>query len=144
MSIWTSSPDLEQLNALTRETIAALIGIRFVEIGADYLRATMPVDVRTHQPYGMLHGGASVVLAETLGSVAGHLCVREGGKAVVGIEINANHIRGVRDGHVVGTARPAHIGSTTQVWEVRIENERQQLVCLARITLSVLTREPAR
>ena len=111
MTIWTSPTDLAQLNALMPDTMGAHLDIRFTEIGDDYLRATMPVDARTHQPFDLLHGGASVVLAETLGSMAGHLCMREGGKGVVGIEINANHIRGVRSGLVTGTARPVHIGS---------------------------------
>jgi 1,4-dihydroxy-2-naphthoyl-CoA hydrolase len=141
MTIWTQPVDLDALNALTRNTIAALVGIRFTEIGDDYLRATMPVDPRTHQPIGLLHGGASVVLAETLGSMAGHCALREGGRSVVGIEVNANHLRGVRDGNVTGTARPVHIGSSTQVWEIRIEDATGRLVCLSRLTLSVLTRE---
>jgi 1,4-dihydroxy-2-naphthoyl-CoA hydrolase len=114
MSIWTRPIDIDALNALTRNTLAAHIGIRFTEIGADYLRATMPVDARTHQPFGLLHGGASVVLAETIGSVAGHCALRDGGKAVVGIEVNANHVRGVGDGSVTGTPRPVHIGGSTR------------------------------
>jgi len=95
------------------------------------------VDARTKQPYGLLHGGASVLLAETLGSSAGMACVREG-EGVVGIEINANHLRGVRDGLVTGTARPLHVGRQTQVWEIRIEDERQRLVCVSRLTLAVI------
>jgi 1,4-dihydroxy-2-naphthoyl-CoA hydrolase len=142
MSIWTRPIELEALNALTRNTIAAHIGIRFVEVGPDFLRATMPVDARTHQPFGLLHGGASVVLAETLGSIAGHCAVRDGGNAVVGIEVNANHVRGVSDGEVTGTARPVHLGRTTQVWEIRIEDGQERLVCLSRLTLSVLNRAP--
>jgi 1,4-dihydroxy-2-naphthoyl-CoA hydrolase len=142
MSIWTRPIDIDALNALTRNTIAAHIGIRFTEIGPDYLRATMPVDARTHQPFGLLHGGASVVLAETIGSIAGHCALREGGKAVVGIEVNANHVRGVGGGSVTGKGRPTHIGSSTQVWEIRIEDDAQRLVCVSRLTLSVLSREP--
>jgi 1,4-dihydroxy-2-naphthoyl-CoA hydrolase len=142
MSIWTRPIELDALNALTRNTIAAQAGIRFVEIGPDFLRATMPVDARTHQPFGLLHGGASVVLAETLGSIAGHCAIRDGGDAVVGIEVNANHVRGVRDGEVTGTARPVHIGKTTQVWEIRIEDGQHRLVCLSRLTLSVLNHAP--
>jgi 1,4-dihydroxy-2-naphthoyl-CoA hydrolase len=143
-SIWTRRPSIEELDALTRGSLPEHIGIRFVEVGDDFIRATMPVDARTRQPYGLLHGGASVALAETLGSVAGHCCMRPGATGVVGLEINANHVRGVRDGLVTGTARPVHAGGSTQVWEIRIENEAGQLVCVSRLTLSVLTREPAR
>ncbi|MCF7222900.1 hotdog fold thioesterase [Lysobacter sp. TLK-CK17T] len=115
------------------------LGIVFTEIGRDYLRGTMPVDGRTRQPYGLLHGGASVLLAETLGSSAGGLCVPEG-KGVVGIEINANHVRGVREGLVTGTARPLHVGGSTHVWEIRIEDEAGRLVCVSRLTLAVVGR----
>ena len=118
------------------------LGIRFTEIGPDYVRGTMPVDARTHQPYGLLHGGASVALAETLGSTAAGLCV-EPDQGVVGIEINANHLRGVREGLVTGTARPLHVGRSTQVWEIRIEDEGGKPVCISRITLAVLPRPPA-
>jgi len=130
---------LDQLNELSRNTAIETLGIVFSQIGPDYLRATMPVDRRTHQPYGLLHGGASVLLAETLGSSAGNLCVPEG-RACVGIEINANHLRAVRDGHVTGTARALHVGGRTQVWEVRIEDEHGQLACISRITLAVIAR----
>ena len=128
---------LEALNALSRGTAMEPLGIVFTEIGADYLRGTMPVDARTRQPYGLLHGGASVLLAETLGSTAGGLCVDEG-QGVVGIEINANHLTGVRQGHVTGTARPLHVGRSTQVWEIRIEDERGRLACVSRLTLAVI------
>ncbi len=130
---------LDALNALSRNTAMEPLGIVFTEIGPDYLRGTMPVDARTHQPYGLLHGGASVLLAETLGSSAGGLCVPEG-KGVVGIEINANHVRGVREGLVTGTARPLHVGGSTQVWEIRIEDEAGRLVCVSRLTLAVVGR----
>ncbi|UHQ21068.1 hotdog fold thioesterase [Lysobacter sp. KIS68-7] len=122
---------------MSRGTAMEPLGILFTEIGPDFLRATMPVDARTRQPYGLLHGGASVLLAETLGSSAGMACVGEG-EGVVGIEINANHVRGVREGLVTGTARPLHVGRQTQVWEIRIEDERQRLVCVSRITLAVI------
>ena len=128
---------LDALNAMCRGTAMEPLGIVFTEMGPDWLRATMPVDKRTHQPYGLLHGGASVLLAETLGSSAGMLCVGEG-EGCVGIEINANHLRGVRDGFVTGTARPLHVGRQTQVWEIRIEDERQRLVCVSRLTLAVI------
>ena len=128
---------LDALNAMCRGTAMEPLGIVFTGIGPDWLRATMPVDDRTRQPYGLLHGGASVLLAETLGSSAGMLCVGEG-EGCVGIEINANHLRGVRDGLVTGTARPLHVGRQTQVWEIRIEDERQRLVCVSRLTLAVI------
>jgi 1,4-dihydroxy-2-naphthoyl-CoA hydrolase len=120
-------------------TAMAPLGIVFTEVGPDYLRATMPVDARTRQPYGLLHGGASVLLAETLGSSAGMHCVDEG-SIVVGIEINANHLRGVREGTVTGTARPLHLGRSTQVWEIRIEDDAGHLVCVSRLTLAVVAR----
>lgn len=130
---------LEQLNALSRNTLMEPLGIVFTELGADYLRATMPVDARTHQPYGLLHGGASAALAETLGSTAAGLCVGDD-EGVVGIEINANHLRGVREGVVTGTARPLHVGRSTQVWEMRIEDAAGELVCISRLTLAVIRR----
>ncbi|MBS0216172.1 MAG: hotdog fold thioesterase [Proteobacteria bacterium] len=130
---------LDQLNALSRNTLMEPLGIVFTELGADYLRATMPVDARTHQPYGLLHGGASAALAETLGSTAAGLCVGED-EGVVGIEINANHLRGAREGVVTGTARPLHVGRSTQVWEMKIENEAGDLVCISRLTLAVVRR----
>lgn len=130
---------LDDLNALSRGTAMEPLGILFTEIGADYLRATMPVDARTRQPYGLLHGGASVLLAETLGSTAGMLCI--GDDAIcVGIEINANHLRGVREGMVTGTARPLHVGRSTQVWEIRIEDDDGVLACVSRLTLAVVPR----
>src|SRR5262245_60283424 len=107
--LFRSTPAMADLNAMSRNSAVETLGIVFTEIGPDYLRATMPVDARTHQPFGLLHGGASVLLAETLGSMAGNLCVADG-KVVVGIEINANHLRGVRSGLVTGTARPLHVG----------------------------------
>ena len=128
---------LEALNALSRGTAMEPLGIVFTELGADHLRGTMPVDARTRQPYGLLHGGASVLLAETLGSTAGGLCVEEG-QGVVGIEINANHLAGVREGLVTGTARPLHVGRGTQVWEIRIEDQRGRLACISRLTLAVI------
>ncbi|MFT4178856.1 MAG: hotdog fold thioesterase [Thermomonas sp.] len=138
---WPEGVTLEQLNARSAGTLMETLGIVFTELGDGYLRATMPVDARTHQPYGLLHGGASVVLAETLGSSAGALMA--GGNAVVGLEINANHLRAVRSGIVIGTTRPVHIGRSTQVWEIRIEDEAGKPVCISRITLSVLPQPPA-
>lgn len=128
---------LAQLNALSRDTAIAQLGIVFTELGPDILSATMPVDARTHQPYGLLHGGASVLLAETLGSSAGNLCVGED-SLCVGIEINANHLLAVRAGVVTGTARAVHVGRSTQVWEIRIANEAGRLACISRLTLAVV------
>ena len=128
---------LAALNALSANTAMEPLGIEFTELGPDFLCATMPVDRRTHQPYGLLHGGASVLLAETLGRTAAMLCAAEGARCV-GIEINANHLRAVREGVVTGTARPLHVGRQTQVWEIRIEDEAQRLVCVSRLTVAVL------
>ncbi len=133
---WPEGVTIDALNARSHGTLMEALGIQFTELGADYLRGTMPVDARTHQPYGLLHGGASVALAETLGSSAGVLMA--GGRAVVGVEINANHLRAVRHGTVTGTTRPLHLGRSTHVWEIQIEDEAGQLVCISRITLAVL------
>ncbi|KRG42939.1 thioesterase [Stenotrophomonas pictorum JCM 9942] len=130
--------DLQQLNALSRNTLIEHLGIVFTAAGEDWLQATMPVDERTRQPYGLLHGGASVVLAETLGSSAGNLCVDPDRQVCVGLEINANHLRAARSGMVTGTARALHVGRTTQVWEIRIENEAGKPVCVSRLTLAVV------
>jgi uncharacterized protein (TIGR00369 family) len=132
---------LDELNALSRGTAMEPLGIRFTELGPDFLRGTMPVDARTHQPYGLLHGGASVLLAETLGSSAGNLCVGDDALCV-GIEINANHLAAVRDGFVTGTARALHVGRSTQVWDIRIEDDAGRLVCVSRLTLAVVARRP--
>ena len=138
MSIWHSQATLEALNAVSKMTMVEQLGIEFVEIGDDYLKAQMPVDHRTVQPYGMLHGGASAPLAESLGSLAGYLCIDGNAKRVVGLDINANHLRPVTSGFVYGVARPVHLGNSTQVWEIRITNEQDKLVCIARLTLAVL------
>ncbi len=140
MPIWKTPVTLDRFNALNGDTMMQTIGIVFTEVGDDFLRATMPVDARTHQPYGLLHGGASVALAETLGSAAGMMLVDPAREIVVGIEINANHLRGVKSGIVTGTARALHIGRSTQVWEIRIEDEGQRLVCISRLTLAVVPR----
>lgn len=140
MSIWFqgNTPDVNVLNQIQQNTIATHLGIEFTEAGPDFIVATMPVDERTRQPYGRLHGGASVVLAETLGSVAAALTLEIGKANVVGLEINANHLRGVTEGVVSGTARPVHIGRTTQVWSIEISNEAGKLTCISRITMAVL------
>lgn len=137
MAIWKQPADLETLNAWSERTLMRALDIRITEIGDDYLRGSMPVDDRTRQPYGILHGGAAVALAETLGSTAAMLCC-EDGRATVGLEINANHLRAVRDGVVAATARPIHVGHSTQVWEIRIENETGELTCISRLTMAVV------
>lgn len=121
--------------------MAEAIGIEFTAIGPDYLEAKMPVDSKTHQPYGLLHGGASVALAETLGSMAAACCVDTSRQLCVGLEINANHIRSARSGYVKGVTKPVHIGKKTQVWEIRITNEKEELVCISRITVAVLDKK---
>ena len=136
-AIWKRSHTVDQLNQIHRGTIGERIGIEFLEIGPDFLRARMPVDHRTKQPAGILHGGASVTLAESLGSVAAHLCSDDGFN-VVGLDINANHIRAMRDGWVIGQCRPVHVGRTTQVWQIDIRDEQDRLVCASRITMAVV------
>lgn len=121
-----------------KNTLLEHLGIELTRIGDDFLEAKMPVDRRTHQPFGLLHGGASVALAESLGSFAAHLTLDDQNKYCVGLEINANHLRSVKSGFVTGTARPLHIGRSTQVWEIKITNEQQELVCVSRITMAVI------
>lgn len=139
--IWKTRHTLESLTSRHADTAIAHLGIEFTEIGDDYLSARMPVDSRTVQPFGILHGGCSVVLAETLGSSAAQLCVDPQKYVCVGLDINANHIRSVRSGYVTGTARPVHVGGTTQVWSIEIVDEEGRLVCVSRITMAVLDRE---
>ncbi len=144
MSIWYSDPGpdtLARLNALGTGTMSAHLDIRVTEIGDDYLRGTMPVDERTVQPYGLLHGGASVVLAETLGSLGAAMTVDHDACFCVGLEVNANHLRSVRTGLVTGTARPEHLGSKTQVWSIRLTDERDKPTCIARLTVAVIPRD---
>ena len=140
MSIWRSLRTLEELNGNTQGTLVGHIGILFTEIGADYLRGTMPVDTRTVQPYGLLHGGASVALAETLGITGASMCVDADEYQVVGQEINANHVRAARTGLVTGTARAVHLGGRTHVWAIEIVDTAQKLVCISRITMAVIKR----
>ena len=128
----------EALNQMSHENMLGHLGIEFTEINERSLTARMPVDHRTRQPMGLLHGGASVALAESLGSVASYLCVDAKKHACVGLEINANHIKGVREGFVYGTVRPLHVGKRTHVWEIRVTNETQQLVCISRLTVAVI------
>ncbi|MBI5563311.1 MAG: hotdog fold thioesterase [Chloroflexi bacterium] len=142
MSIWVVQPTQDGFTQQARGTMIEHLAIEFVAAGEDFVSARMPVDTRTIQPYGLLHGGASVALAETLGSMAASCCVDPAKKMVVGLEINANHVRGVRSGFVTGTARPIHLGGSTQVWDIRIVDERGKLVCIARLTMAVLDRLP--
>ena len=141
MAIWTEPLTLDKLNAWNQGCAVSHLGIEFTEIGDDFLRARVPVDARTKQPYGLLHGGVSVVLAETLGSV-GAACACPPGHRAVGLDINANHLRAATQGWVTGTARPVHIGKTTQVWQIDMVNEAGELTCVSRITMAVLRPTP--
>jgi 1,4-dihydroxy-2-naphthoyl-CoA hydrolase len=129
---------LEMLSGLGKGTMSEHIGIEWEELGEDYIKATMPVDHRTNQPYGLLHGGASCVLAETLGSVASAMIIDHTRFICVGLEINANHISSAREGVVTGVARPLHIGHTTHVWDIKIHNNAGKLVCVSRLTVAIL------
>lgn len=129
---------LNKINALSRNTMAEMLNIKFVSIEENSLSASMPVNHTTHQPYGLLHGGASAALAETVGSVASSLCIDQEKQICVGIEINCNHIRGKKDGTVTATATALHIGKTTHVWDIKITDERGKLVCVSRLTVAVL------
>jgi 1,4-dihydroxy-2-naphthoyl-CoA hydrolase len=140
MTIWRSLYSLEELNAGRSGTLIEHLGIEFSEIGDDFIRATMPVDGRTRQPYGLLHGGASVALAETLGSMGAAMCIDTKEYLCVGQEINANHVRAARTGLVTGTARPVHLGGRTQVWTIDIVNEAAKLICTSRLTMAVIRR----
>lgn len=140
MSIWRIQTSVEQLREHARRTLAETIGIQVTEIGPDFLRATMPVNPRTHQPMGVLHGGASVALAETVGSLAANLCVDQALYACMGQEINANHLRPVSSGTVTATARPYHIGKRSHVWGIEIRDEEDRLVCVSRLTMAVVDR----
>ncbi len=132
--------DAAAMNAGSADTLVQHLGIEVLEVGEDFIRGRMPVDHRTHQPFGLLHGGASVALAETLGSMAASLCIDPATQMAVGLEINANHLRAVTAGWVIGTARPIHVGRSTQVWDIRIENETGQPVCISRLTMAVVPR----
>jgi len=142
MAIWQKAYTLEELNGMARCNMVAHLGIEFTAIGDDFLRARMPVDERTRQPAGLLHGGASVALAETLGSFAANLVASADGDMGhwVGQEINANHIRGIRSGWVYGETRPLHLGRRSQVWEIRISDESERLVCVSRLTMAAVAR----
>ena len=140
MSIWFKEFSIEQLNRQAHGCMVGHVGIEITEIGEDCLRGRMPVDHRTRQPFGLLHGGASVVLAETLASIGCQLTIDWEHYRAVGLEINANHIRGVKEGFVTGTSRAVHLGRRTQVWETRVADEHDKLVCISRITMAVLAR----
>jgi len=142
MSIWFTDVKLEDIVHRGANTMVDHLGIRFTEVGPDFLRATMPVDARTRQIMGILHGGASVALAETIGSFAANLCVDQERVYCVGQEINANHLRPVASGVVTATARPWHIGTRSQVWHIEIRDERERLVCVSRLTMAVVERQP--
>jgi 1,4-dihydroxy-2-naphthoyl-CoA hydrolase len=137
MRIWKRPVTIEGLTAIHKDTAVERLGIEFLEVGDDFIRARVPVDGRTKQPYGLLHGGVSVVLAETLGSCGAASCVPEGFRAV-GLDINANHLRGATHGWVTGVTRPVHIGRTTQVWQIDLTNDAGEATCVSRITMAVL------
>jgi 1,4-dihydroxy-2-naphthoyl-CoA hydrolase len=141
MSIWHDTPSLDEMNAVEEGTLTSHLGIRFVEMGDDYLVATMPVDARTKQPRGRLHGGASAVLAETIGSAGSSRIIGIERGMIAGIHVEATHVRGVREGTVRGTGRPLHIGRTMHLWDVRIENEEGELVSAAKLTVLVRERD---
>lgn len=138
MSVFKPGITLDSLNKFSLNNMLSHLGIEFTSIGEDYISAKMPVDYRTQQPLGLLHGGASVTLAETLGSLAATCCVDQNTQYCVGLDINANHIKSARSGYVYGTTKPIHIGKRTHVWEIRIVNEANELVCISRITMAVI------
>src|SRR5690606_22322291 len=138
LMVFLSRPSVDQLNAISKTAMVDHLGIEFTAVGEDYLEATMPVDHRTKQPMGLLHGGANVALAETMGSLAASLTIDLTRQVCVGLEINANHVRGVKDGKVKGVVRPIHVGKSTQIWEIKIYNESEQLCCISRITMAIL------
>lgn len=142
MSIWHIRPDIARLNQSSRPTMGTFLDIEFTEIGDDYLVARMPVNERTRQPFGILHGGASVVLAETVGSVASYLVVDHEKFLTVGQEVNANHLRAVKEGgHVTATCTPLHIGGSSHVWDIRLRDDAGRLTCVSRLTVAVLSRD---
>lgn len=141
MKIWQVEMSLLALNNRSKNTMAEFLGIEFIEIGEDFLVARMPVDHRTKQPIGIMHGGASCVLAETVGSTAANCCVDQGTSYCVGLDINTNHIRSMRENFVIGTAKPYHLGKSTQVWSIEVINEQKQLVSINRLTMAVMNRK---
>ena len=135
--IWKKEFEIKELNLVLKKTLVENVGIEFLEKGEDFIRATMPVDERTKQPLGILHGGASVVLAETLGSTASYMTLEDTSYSV-GLEIKANHLKSVDKGYVKGVVKPVHLGKTTQVWDISIENDKGELICISRLTMMVL------
>jgi 1,4-dihydroxy-2-naphthoyl-CoA hydrolase len=142
MSIWFRQFTVEEASRFQHDTMGEHLGIEVTDIGADYLEARMPVDGRTMQPDRILHGGASVALAGTLGSVGGSMCIDRERFQIVGVEINANHLRPAMTGHVTGRANPIHLGRRTQVWNIEIRDDRKRLVCVSRLTVAVIERQP--
>lgn len=136
--MWFLTRTPEELNSWPDKHIGTLLGIKFTEITDDSISATMPVDERTHQPFGILHGGASVVLAETLGSIASYLCIDPEKYIAVGLEVNANHLRGVKSGKVTGICKPIHVGAKTHVWEIKLYTDQNKLSCISRLTVAIL------
>jgi 1,4-dihydroxy-2-naphthoyl-CoA hydrolase len=141
--IWFGEPPERLKSTSSKDTLLTHLGIEMLESGPDFVRGRMPVDARTHQPFGLLHGGASVVLAESLASIGSAAIIDLGKNLCVGLEINANHLRGVKSGWVTGTARPLHLGRTTHVWDIRIVDEADKLVCVSRCTVAIID-NPAR
>jgi 1,4-dihydroxy-2-naphthoyl-CoA hydrolase len=142
MSIWIRQFSVEELRSFQHDTMGAHLGIEVTDIGSDYLEARMPVDGRTMQPDRILHGGASVALAETLGSVGGTMCIDRERFQIVGQEINANHLRPAMTGYVTGRASPIHLGRRSQVWNIEIRDDRNRLICVSRLTIAVIERHP--
>lgn len=138
MTIWKKAITLDELTKVSKNTMVEFVGIEYTEIGDNYLKGRMPVDHRTKQPYGILHGGASCVLAETLGSIAAHYCIESETHLCVGLSINTNHIRMAKSGYVHGIASPLHLGRSTQIWDIQIYNEEEALVSTTRLTLAIL------
>ena len=136
--IWAKELSLEEIDSFLKNSIEEQLGIKIVEVGKDYIKATMPVDHRTRQPFGILHGGASVVLAESLGSFASYLVIKSEDRIGAGIEVNANHIRTVREGIVTGIVRPIHLGNQIHVWEIKIYDQKNKLVCISRLTVTII------
>lgn len=139
--IWVMAVSVEEMNRRGKGTLSDHLGIVFTEVGDDYLAATMPVESKTMQPIGMLHGGATCVLAETVGSAAANYCVDQKLKVCVGLDININHVRAVRSGTVTGIAHPFHLGKSTQVWEIKVWNEQKLLVAVSRLTMAVIEKK---
>lgn len=141
MSIWIETIDLKRIQQRSANTLLERVGIVFCEIGDDFLKATMPVNEKTRQPLGILHGGASCVLAESVGSTAANYCVDQNENYCVGLDINTNHIRSIRSGLVIATASPFHLGKSTQVWNIAIKDEEDRLISINRLTMAVLRKQ---